>query len=175
MCACNIYTKHVIFCSQCDCILLLAGGEYMCYTCGRYSYRVCACSVAFYSVKKYTKCYIRCGIASTFLLFLVQKNHVVTESAACFGPCINTYWNTKECLTMSDPSLITIFALLIFPSTHFSVLNVLFLFVKCLDYFYTGITQRLRYMRPDYILCWCALRLPCAGRAARLGGSPLRM
>lgn len=38
---------YTIMCSQCDCDLSLAGGDYICYRCGTYSDRLCACSVAF--------------------------------------------------------------------------------------------------------------------------------
>lgn len=49
--------KLVLLYLQCDCNLLLAGGEYVCCHCGRYSYRVCACSVTSCSVKYYTATY----------------------------------------------------------------------------------------------------------------------
>lgn len=50
VCECICY-KHVHLCSHCDFDLSLAGGEYLCYHCGRYSVRVNACCVLLQCLK----------------------------------------------------------------------------------------------------------------------------
>lgn len=69
MCVC-IY-KHVLLHSQCVSDLSLAGGEYICYYCGRYSYSVCACSVDF-AVLSYTGTYSNMQVYTRYsLIFLL--------------------------------------------------------------------------------------------------------
>lgn len=58
--------KHVLLCSQRVCDLSLAGGEYICYHCGRYSYTVCACSVALKQQHTVLHKYICCCLEALF-------------------------------------------------------------------------------------------------------------
>ena len=84
--------KHVLLCSRRVCNLSLAGGEYICYHCGRYSYTVCACSVALVqclilhsSIQFYTK-YICCCLEALFHQLqkkVWRKTNLDEKKSAC--------------------------------------------------------------------------------------------